>query len=117
MASALWVVASIVALCAMMFHVPISSAQNYPAKPVRMVVSGVAGSSNITARLIAPGLSDILGQQVVVDGREGGVVVSDLVAKAQPDGYTLLLNGSAMWLLPYMRDNVPYGISHRYHWP
>jgi tripartite-type tricarboxylate transporter receptor subunit TctC len=44
----------------------------------------------------------------VVDGREGGVVVSDLVAKAQPDGYTLLLNGSAMWLLPYMRDNVPY---------
>ncbi len=82
--------------------------QDFPSKPIRMVVSGVAGSSNITARLIAPGLSDMMGQQVVVDGREGGVIVNDLVAKAQPDGYTLLLNGSAMWLLPYMRSNVPY---------
>jgi tripartite-type tricarboxylate transporter receptor subunit TctC len=82
--------------------------QNYPTKPVRLVVSGVAGSSNITARLIAPSLSDALGQQVVVDGRDGGVIVNDLVAKAQPDGYTLILNGSALWLLPYMRSNVPY---------
>jgi tripartite-type tricarboxylate transporter receptor subunit TctC len=84
------------------------SGQAYPTKSVRMVVSGVAGSSNITARLIAPGLSDSLGQQVLVDGREGGVIVSDMVAKAPADGYTLLLNGSAMWLLPFMRSNVPY---------
>ena len=108
MPTLLWSIAATIALLAMTLPVPIASAQNFPVKPVRMVVSGVAGSSNITARLIAPGLSDLLGQQVVVDGREGGVVVSDLVAKAQPDGYTLLLNGSAMWLLPYMRSNVPY---------
>ena len=82
--------------------------QSYPNKPVRMVVSGIAGSSNFAARLIAQGLTGALGQQVIVDGREGGVVVSELVAKAAPDGYTLLLNGSALWLLPFMRSNVPY---------
>lgn len=82
--------------------------QTYPNKPVRMVVSGIAGSSNFAARLIAQGLTGALGQQVIVDGREGGVVVSELVAKAAPDGYTLLINGSALWLLPFMRSNVPY---------
>jgi tripartite-type tricarboxylate transporter receptor subunit TctC len=80
----------------------------YPNRPVRMVVSGVAGSSNFTARLIANGLSGSLGQQVVVDGREGGVIAADLAARAAPDGYTLHLNGSALWLLPFMRSRVPY---------
>ena len=83
-------------------------AQSYPTKPIRLVVSGVAGSSNYAARLIANGLTAKLGQQVVVDGQEGGAVVSEFVAKAPPDGYTLLLNGSALWLLPYMRSNVRY---------
>ena len=82
--------------------------QSYPNKPVRMVVSGIAGSSNFAARLIAQGLTGAFGQQVIVDGREGGVVVPEIVAKAAPDGYTLLLNGSAMWLLPFMRSNVAY---------
>ena len=86
----------------------LAQAQAYPSRPVRMVVSGVAGSSNFAARLIAQGLSGSLGQQVIVDGREGGALVNEFVAKAPPDGYTLLLNGSAMWLLPFMRNNVPY---------
>ncbi len=91
-----------------LLHDAIACAQSYPTRPVRLVVSGVAGSSNYAARLIANGLSSTLGQQVVVDGREGGAVVSEYVARAAPDGYTLLLNGSAMWLLPYMRSNVRY---------
>ena len=65
--------------------------QSYPNKPVRMVVSGIAGSSNFAARLIAQGLTGALGQQVIVDGREGGVVVSELVAKAAPDDSSLRL--------------------------
>jgi Tripartite tricarboxylate transporter family receptor len=82
--------------------------QEYPNKPIRMVVSGIAGSSNFAARLIAQGLSGALGQQVVVDGREGGVIAAEIAARAQPDGYTLHLNGSALWLLPFMRSRVPY---------
>ena len=80
----------------------------YPNRPIRLVVSGVAGSSNFTARLIANGLSGAFGQQVVVDGREGGVIAAEIAAHAAPDGYTLHLNGSALWLLPYMRSRVPY---------
>ncbi len=83
-------------------------AQNYPSKPIRLVISGIAGTSNFAARMIAQGLSNSLGQQVVVDGREGGVIAAEFVAKAAPDGYTLHLNGSALWLLPYMRSHVPY---------
>ena len=85
-----------------------ASSQTYPSKPVRMVISGVAGTSNFAARLIAQGLTAALGQQVIVDGREGGVIAAEFVAKAPPDGYTLHLNGSALWLLPFMRSHVPY---------
>jgi tripartite-type tricarboxylate transporter receptor subunit TctC len=96
------------AILGFIFGPAVATGQNYPNKPIRMVVSGIAGSSNFAARLIAQGLSASLGQQVVVDGREGGVLVSEYVAQALPDGYTLLLNGSALWLLPFMRNNVPY---------
>jgi tripartite-type tricarboxylate transporter receptor subunit TctC len=85
-----------------------ADAQKYPTKPIRLVISGIAGTSNFAARMIAQGLSNSLGQQVVVDGREGGVIAAEFVAKAAPDGYTLHLNGSALWLLPYMRSHVPY---------
>ena len=80
----------------------------YPNRPIRLIVSGVAGSSKFAARLIANGLSGTLGQQVVVDGRAGGVIAAALAARAAPDGYTLHLNGSALWLLPFMRARVPY---------
>ena len=82
--------------------------QQYPNRPVRMVVSGTGGSSNFAARLIAPGLSASLGQQLVVDNRGSGAVAIEIVARAAPDGYTLLMNGSNLWLLPFMRDRVPW---------
>jgi tripartite-type tricarboxylate transporter receptor subunit TctC len=69
-------------------------AQNgYPNKPIRLVLGyGPGGVADITARLVAQKLSDVLGQQVVVDNRPsaGGVVAGEMVAKADPDGYTLL---------------------------
>lgn len=68
-------------------------AASYPDKPVRQVVTVDAGGSNDTlARQIATKLSDYLGQQVIVDNRPGagGVIATEIVAKADPDGYTLL---------------------------
>jgi tripartite-type tricarboxylate transporter receptor subunit TctC len=83
-------------------------AQEYPSKSVRIVASEAGGSGDFVSRLIAQGLTTALGQQVVVDNRGGGVIAGDVVAKAPPDGHTLLLYGNTLWLLPLMRKQVPY---------
>ena len=84
-------------------------AQNYPSKPVRIVTAEPGGGNDLASRLIAQGLTASLGQQVIVDNRGGsGLAAGDAVYKAQADGHTLLLYGSTIWLLPFMRDNVPY---------
>src|SRR5436190_191412 len=85
-----------------------TAAQSYPTKPIRMIVSGVAGSSNFAARILAPQLSANLGQQVVVDNRGSGLVAIEIAARAAPDGYTIMLNASTLWLMPFMRDNLSY---------
>ncbi|HEV7392043.1 MAG TPA: tripartite tricarboxylate transporter substrate binding protein [Burkholderiales bacterium] len=69
-----------------------ASASGYPAKPVRMVVSGSPGGSNdVMARMLAPKLTEIWGQTVLIDNRAGGagIIAADIVAKAPPDGYTI----------------------------
>ncbi|HYR32845.1 MAG TPA: tripartite tricarboxylate transporter substrate binding protein, partial [Burkholderiales bacterium] len=76
-------------------------AQAYPAKPVRIVLPfGPGGVADITTRTIAPKMGDTLGQQVIVDNMPGagGIRASETVARAEPDGYTLLLltNGNAV---------------------
>jgi tripartite-type tricarboxylate transporter receptor subunit TctC len=73
---------------------PLVFAQAYPSKPIRVIVPFAAGASNdIVARLIAPRLSEGLGQTVIVDNRPGagGILAGELVARANPDGYTLLM--------------------------
>jgi tripartite-type tricarboxylate transporter receptor subunit TctC len=85
-----------------------ASGQSYPGKPVRMLTAELGGGSDIAARLIAQWLSGSLGQQVVVDNRVGGIILLDTAAKAPPDGYTLVLYSSALWLMPFMRDRLPY---------
>ncbi len=80
----------------------------YPNKPIRVVTGGVGSGSDFVARLIAPGLSDSLGQRIIVDNRGSGVIPGEIVAKALPDGYTLLLYGNAMWLSPFMQDRIAY---------
>ena len=85
-----------------------ADAQEYPTKPVRIVASEAGGGGDFIARLVAQGLSSVLGQQVVVENRGGGVIAGELVAKSPPDGYTLLIYGNTLWLLPLMRKQVPY---------
>ena len=87
--------ARIAALALALIFAPVAAAQEYPAKPVRLVVPYPAGSSSndIIARLLAERLSAALPQRVLVENRPGagGNVGSEFVAKAAPDGYTLLV--------------------------
>ena len=84
-------------------------AQDYPHKPIRIIAASAGSSGDFAARLIAQGITGVMGQQVIVENRGGSVTISgELVAKAPPDGYTLLFMPSSLWLLPFMQDNVPY---------
>jgi tripartite-type tricarboxylate transporter receptor subunit TctC len=83
------------------------SGQAYPNKPIRIVTSPAGGGVDMMLRLIAPPLATGLGQQVIVDNRPV-IIGTEAAAKAPPDGYTLLMSGPVVWLLPFMRDNVPW---------
>ena len=86
-------------------------AQDYPARPIRLVVASSPGSaSDILARMLAQKLSEELGQQVVVDNRGGasGVIGTDIVARAVPDGYTLLIIQPSLTINPSMIRKLPY---------
>ena len=84
-----------------------ASGQAYPTKPIRIVTAPAGAGNDFMARVIAQGLSGSLGQQLVVDNRPAGII-GELVAKAPPDGYTLLAVGSVLWLTPFLQDNVPF---------
>ncbi len=85
----------------------IAASQNYPTKPIRIVTTEPGSGTDFGARMVAQCVSGPLGQQVVVENR-GGVIPNEVVAKAAPDGYTLLQNGSALWLLPFVQDNLAW---------
>ena len=91
----------------MVFGTGLSFGQNYPNKPIRIITSGIGGSADIVARMIAQGITAPLEQPVFVENRASGVT-QELVAKSPPDGYTLLLTSPSHWLLPLMRTSVPY---------
>jgi len=78
-------------------------AQDYPNRPVRIITSGAGGSSDIIARLVAQGISGLLGQQVIVENRPTGVIPGQTVAAAAPDGYTLLVSGGTLWTSTLLR--------------
>jgi len=82
-------------------------AQAWPAKTVRIMATQPGGLTDVTARLLAQALSANLGHQFIVDNRTALVAV-ETAAKAPPDGYTILVNGSALWLLPLLRTNVTW---------
>ena len=97
-------------LSALMLPAAAACAQTYPVKPVHIVTAEPGGTNDFAARIVAQGLSAALGQQVVVDNRggAGGVIAAQSVVRAAPDGYTIMLYGPAIWLLPYLRTSVPW---------
>src|SRR5215218_5175491 len=86
--------AALVLAAAVAAHSGTAAAQTYPLKPVRFVVPYLpGGSADLFARMLAPELSETLGQQIVVDNRggAGGTIGTEIGARAAPDGYTLVL--------------------------
>jgi len=96
------------ALCGTSLH-----AQTYPIKPVKFMVGFAAGgAADITARMLAPKLSELLGQQFFIENRggSGGMLGTDAAAKSAPDGYTLLLMPAADAVQPAVRRKLPYDL-------
>lgn len=99
----------------------VARGQNFPSRPVRIVTGGVGGQSDFAARLIAQGLTNRLGEQVIVDNRASGVIPGQIVSQAAPDGHTLLLVGgtftigSLMQQTPYdpIKDFAPVSLTNR----
>ena len=92
--------------------VPAAQAQTYPNRPVKLMVGyGAGGGVDITARHLAESLREALGQTILVENRAGasGMVAANAVAKAPPDGYTLLMaTNSPMAVAPAMKKIPPY---------
>ncbi len=85
---------------------PVAQGQDYPHKPVRIVTSEAGGGNDFVARVIAPALAGNLRQNVIVENRSSLIAI-EAVARAQPDGYTLLLPGQTLWIGPLLRK-LPY---------
>lgn len=101
----------VAALCAGVTAAPPATAQEYPSKPVRIIVGfPPGGATDLVARLVAPRLGEVFKQQIIVDNRPGanGVIGSDLAAKAAPDGYTLHLGTLAALVITPAISKVPY---------
>ena len=88
------------------------SAQTYPSRPMRMIVPFAPGGvADIVARIVGQKMGDTLGQTVVIDNRAGagGSIAGEIVAKAKPDGYTILLCSSSVAVInPLLASNAGY---------
>jgi tripartite-type tricarboxylate transporter receptor subunit TctC len=82
--------------------------QDYPNKPIRIITSGAGSVGDVNARLVANGMGSGLGAAIIVDNRTSGIIPAEAVARAAPDGYTLLVFGSVVWLASFMQDHVPF---------
>ena len=80
----------------------------FPVKSLRIVAPGIGGSADFVARMIALGLTANADWQVIVDNRPNGPVSGEIVARATPDGYTLLVTSNSHWIGPLIAQNTPY---------
>ena len=82
--------------------------QSYPSKVIRIVTLEAGGGTDLISRVIAQGLAQSVGQQVVVENRPGTGIAADYVAKAAPDGHTLHVGASVLWLWPFLTEKASY---------
>src|SRR5689334_15567651 len=89
-----------------------AGAQDFPTRPVKIVIAFPAGGpTDFVGRIMADKMKELLGQPVLIEnkGGAGGVIGADYVAKSDPDGYTLFLTTvGAVAITPHIRDNMPY---------
>ncbi|MBI3917994.1 MAG: tripartite tricarboxylate transporter substrate binding protein [Betaproteobacteria bacterium] len=88
-----------------------AQSQGYPNKPVRMIIPfGAGGSTDVLIRIVATKLPESLGEQVVIDNRTGagGLIGTEIAAKSNPDGYTLLGTGTPHTIVPNLYKNAPF---------
>ena len=113
--SARSVVCALGMMTAFMASMPAANAQGYPSQPVKiMVQQGAGGSLDIALRILAEHLSPILGQQVVVMNQPGagGLIAARALASAPPDGYTLFMAASSVFVsLPELQSNLPFDVN------
>jgi tripartite-type tricarboxylate transporter receptor subunit TctC len=98
-------------LIALLAFPPLAGAQAYPTRPITLVVPYTPGTGiDIIARTVGPKISERWGQPVVVDNKPGasGNIGAALVAKAQPDGYTLMVTVNTFTITPALYQNIPY---------
>jgi tripartite-type tricarboxylate transporter receptor subunit TctC len=102
----------VLSLCALAVLAPVAAtAQNYPVKPVRVIIPWPPGGSNdIVGRIVAQKLAESMGQQFVIDNRGGaaGTIGSDVVAKSPPDGYMLMIHSATHVANPHLYRKLPY---------
>ena len=104
---------SVAYLISFLALLPPVHAQQYPAKPIRIVVGFAAGgASDVTARMLAPKITALLGQPVIIENRlgSGGAIATEFVAKSAPDGYSVLLMPAADAVQPAVRRKLPYDL-------
>lgn len=90
-----------------------AEAQSYPSRPIRMVIPFPPGGSlDITMRVIAPKLGEIMGQNVILDSRPGadGNIGTEIVARAPADGYTVLIHAVPLTVSPSLRSKLPFDV-------
>ncbi len=105
-------IAGAVAITAQAQTTTTGTGQTWPNKPIRVIAPVPAGGTpDVVARMVTPGLSAILGQQLVLDNRggAGGLIGAELAARATPDGYTLFFSSpGSLTILPHLQKNVTY---------
>ena len=84
-------------------------AQPYPNKLIRLVTSGTGSGGDVVSRIVAHEMSPAVGQPIIVANRPSALIGGEIVAKAPPDGYTLYLQGSTLWVTPLLQK-APYDV-------